>query len=877
MGLYENPVPGGTNGRFSIKSYPGVGTGTRGIFWDGENLTIKGTITQTSEGNNVGRNMGAWSAGVQYYTLDQVTYGGYSWSSNSNHVSTNNTNAGTGYPGSGPWSLSPYAAKTIRQSASAQVFTELKNGTLTPNFIQLSAAKENITTGTTWSTSPSVTLFDAATGGNTTTSGDTVYLRTGSFAANQLIEVTSTSDGKTDKISIVRVKEGSDALTLVLTNEAHTVAAANDGTVSSYAGSGTDIYVYEGATQLDYDGVGTAAGKWTVTAVGSSVTPGALSDGGNYATMAVVSGMSANQASVTFTISGKKLNGTAFSGITKIQSLTKSIKGADGVSGATVVGAGIVFRGKWRQYESGITPRQYFGNTKRRDVVETNAVPPNPDMRYWLCKINYTTSTAADGPPATGATENTYWEPFGATFDSVATDILFADQVYADKTINIGSNGTTPIIALNADAANSNARPYISIGQGTQGFGNSGIFLGYDGTPAVGKLSVTNGLIGGWAINPATLSSPGATPRLILNPDTSTPSIKIYNASGTEKISIKTGNLTYLPGLGSTFTVYPVTSTGTSYTWTTVDPGGLEIMSNQYTAAATSIGTITAGTYQVAQTYNWNSSPGNVMSITSQTAGQFQYSFGIDILNSAGTVITSIIQGTGFNEGLIGATSATSETFGSKYNYVTTHTIPTTAEYFQRPFYSFEIVITAATNPSPAITLTNFSLTSETLYFKQKLGFTEITEEGIQVVSSEARHVIISTSDSALADALYVKGSTKLDGNSYIGTAAIAVQGGLFPSDERLKEDISDFSNGLEIIKKLNPKWFRFKDRRNDLFDAGVIAQDVQPYIPEFIGNREDGYMGVNYDAINMTMLNAIKELSNKVESMEAYISSSKI
>ena len=81
----------------------------------------------------------------------------------------------------------------------------------------------------------------------------------------------------------------------------------------------------------------------------------------------------------------------------------------------------------------------------------------------------------------------------------------------------------------------------------------------------------------------------------------------------------------------------------------------------------------------------------------------------------------------------------------------------------------------------------------------------------------------------------------------------------------------------METIKKLNPKWFRFKDRRNDLFDAGVIAQDVQPYIPEFIGNREDGYMGVNYDAINMTMLNAIKELSNKVESMEAYISSSKI
>ena len=552
MGLYENPQPGGTNGRFSIRNGTSGVSGTRGIFWDGDTLTIKGGITQTAEGGYAGRNMGAWASLIQYYPLDQVTYGGYSWSSNSSHISTNDTNATTGYPGSGPWSLSPYAAKSIRQSASAQVFTELKDGTLTPNFIQFSAAKENITVGTTWSTSPSVTLYNASTGGSVATTGDTVYLRKADFGANQLVEVTSTSDGKTDKISVVRVKEGSDALTIVLTNEAHTVAAANDGTVSSYAGSGTDIYVYEGATQLDYDGVGTAAGKWTVTAAGTSVTPGALSDGGNYASMAVVSGMSANQALVTFTISGKKLNGTAFSGITKVQSLTKSIKGADGVSGASVAGAGIVFRGIWRRYESGTTPRQYFGNSKRRDVVQTNAVPPNPSMKYWLCKIDYTTTSAADGPPATGATENTYWEPFGATFDSVATDILFAQEVYADKNVNIGSNGSATVIALNADAANSNARPFISIGQGaTPGFGNAGIFLGFDGTPPVGKLSVTSGSIGGWKIGTNTLES--ANNKTILNANDNSITT-LDTTTGDTRVSISNG--TTLPTISTLANAY---------------------------------------------------------------------------------------------------------------------------------------------------------------------------------------------------------------------------------------------------------------------------------------------------------------------------------
>jgi hypothetical protein len=434
MGLYENGGAG-TSGRFSIKS---SGTnGTRGIFWDGDRLTIRGSISQTSEGGFAGRNMGAWAAGVQYYNLDAVTYGGYSWSSNSEHVSTNNTNGTTGYPGSGPWSLSPYAAKTIRQSASAQVFTELKNGTVSPDFIQFSAAKENITATTNWSTSPSVTLYttQGPTGGSVTTTGDTVYLRKADFGANQLVEITSTSDGKTDKITVVRVKEGSDALTIVLTNEAHTIAAANDGTVLSYAGSGTDIYVYEGATQLDYDGVGTAAGKWTVTAVGSNVTPGALSDGGNYATMAVVSGMSANQASVTFTISGKKLNGTAFSAITKIQSLTKSIKGADGAAGTSgAAGAGVVFRGLWKVGET------YVKTATRQDVVKIPTNNQDPPLLYWLAKSTHV-STAPDAPPATGAGPTTYWESFGATFDSVATDILLAQDAAITRGLVIGTDG----------------------------------------------------------------------------------------------------------------------------------------------------------------------------------------------------------------------------------------------------------------------------------------------------------------------------------------------------------------------------------------------------------------------------------------------------
>jgi hypothetical protein len=749
MGLFEDGV-NGTSGRLSIKS--SGGSGTRGIFWDGDTLTIKGHISQTAEGGYSGRNMGSWAAGVKYYNLDQVTYGGYSWSSNAEHTSTNNTNAGTGYPGSGPWSLSPYAAKSIRQSASAQVFTELKDGTLTPNFIQFSAAKENITSGTTWSTSPSVTLYNASTGGSVASTGDTVYLRKADFGTNQLVEVTSTSDGKTDKISVVRVKEGSDALTIVLTNEAHTVAAANDGTVSSYAGSGTDIYVYEGATQLDYDGIGTAAGKWTVTAAGTNVTPGALSDGGNYASMAVVSAMSANQALVTFTISGKKLNGTAFSGITKIQSLTKSIKGADGVSGAATAGAGIVFRGLWKN------STLYYKNANRIDVVK---IPSHTGgLLYWLARNTHT--SAADGPPSSGAGPVTNWESFGANFDSVATDILFADMVYADQTVNIGSNGLANIISLNADKANSNANPYISIGQTAgQGYGNAGIFLGYDG--GVGKLSVTSGLIGGWVINSSTITSPGATPRMILNPSSTTPSIKINDSAGTERVKISTGTLSS----PTSTTGFSMGGDGITFAGAYRNSAGAITQVKTYVAAATSLGTVAAGTYEAALTYNWISSPGTVVSIEPNTAAYINYYIGYDILDGSGNVQDTVYLGSANVSSWLGNNSSTYNNFGLCSSCTDIINIVTTGTYYSRPFYGYTIVWDSSTKvPAGYAYVAAISLTLPSVSFGRINKFTEISEEGIQVVSSTSRYVRISTNTGTDTDALYVKGDFTVGGGT---------------------------------------------------------------------------------------------------------------
>lgn len=128
---------------------------------------------------------------------------------------------------------------------------------------------------------------------------------------------------------------GANAVAAILSNEAHVFSAATDGTVATYAGSGTDIRVYEGATELAYDGVGTANGTWKVTPVASGITVGTLTDSGTYLTVGTHTGMAAatNVATITYTVTGKTAAGVAFS-VTKVQTFGKSKAGAAGATGA---------------------------------------------------------------------------------------------------------------------------------------------------------------------------------------------------------------------------------------------------------------------------------------------------------------------------------------------------------------------------------------------------------------------------------------------------------------------------------------------------------------------------------------------------------------
>ncbi len=88
-------------------------------------------------------------------------------------------------------------------------------------------------------------------------------------------------------------------------------------------------------------------------------------------------------------------------------------------------------------------------------------------------------------------------------------------------------------------------------------------------------------------------------------------------------------------------------------------------------------------------------------------------------------------------------------------------------------------------------------------------------------------------------------------------------------SDEKLKENIEEYSDALDKIKQL--KGVSFDWKKDGSKSGGVIAQDVQKVLPELVENvkdlnGDDSHLAVNYNGLIGLLLQSIKELSDKVD-----------
>jgi len=109
-----------------------------------------------------------------------------------------------------------------------------------------------------------------------------------------------------------------------------------------------------------------------------------------------------------------------------------------------------------------------------------------------------------------------------------------------------------------------------------------------------------------------------------------------------------------------------------------------------------------------------------------------------------------------------------------------------------------------------------------------------------------------------------------------------------YSSDERLKENIETIPDALGKIDKIRGVYFDWKDIVRDLgfnpgvvHDTGVIAQEIEEVVPEAVKPApfdfgENGisisgknYKTVQYEKIVPLLIQAVKELKDRVDNLE--------
>ena len=99
-------------------------------------------------------------------------------------------------------------------------------------------------------------------------------------------------------------------------------------------------------------------------------------------------------------------------------------------------------------------------------------------------------------------------------------------------------------------------------------------------------------------------------------------------------------------------------------------------------------------------------------------------------------------------------------------------------------------------------------------------------------------------------------------GNAFNFEGEIQADDFAITSDERLKSDIKKIPKALDKVKELSGYTYTINEKQS----AGVIAQELLKVLPESVTTRDDGYYSVTYHGLIGLLIEAVKELSEKVK-----------
>lgn len=499
--------------------------------------------------------------------------------------------------------LPAVASNYIYFSNPAPVF-QLSGGVTSPlNYVITATFAGQITGTVTWSVVSGTISSTAGQSGNTwTIAGSELTTRSAVVRATLVyLGTTYTKD-----FTISKVADGASSVNVVLSTETFTFTASPTGNIPSYAGSGTTIRVYEGATELVYDGVGTANGSWTVSSTATGITRGAITDSGTYATVANHSGMAdaTDTATITYTITGKTSSGSSFT-VTKNQNFSKSKTGSAGTSPVIyeiVTSAPVITK----QSEDAATPGTHSSitiqGTKYEGITTTNygwiTITPNGGTEALVATDTATTPITLAPANSDGKTSYTikmYNQP------TVDVNNLIDTQV-----INIIFKGTTGVNGVTTTLTNE-SHTFPSTTDGTVNtYNDSGTDirvyegsteLSYDGVGttnsswkiATTATNITVGTIS--AITSVDTITAIVTNQSHILPADTSGVVSSYTNSGTE-IRVYQGGLELnYDGLGVTNGTWTITTSATNITRGTITDSGPYATIGAHSGVATAIDT----------------------------------------------------------------------------------------------------------------------------------------------------------------------------------------------------------------------------------------------------------------------------------------------
>jgi len=87
-------------------------------------------------------------------------------------------------------------------------------------------------------------------------------------------------------------------------------------------------------------------------------------------------------------------------------------------------------------------------------------------------------------------------------------------------------------------------------------------------------------------------------------------------------------------------------------------------------------------------------------------------------------------------------------------------------------------------------------------------------------------------------------------------------------SDARLKMDVEQVREALSLVNRMRGVFYTRIDTGEN--QVGVIAQEMQEVIPQVVHESASGMLGVSYGNLVGVLIEAVKELSARVEKLEA-------